>query len=160
MAYSIAARVAAGNKLETTTKMLFPEKWWTVPKGNHKVLYLDFENANHMEDLQSSFQAAYLPTPQACPDLIMKDMSSEQIDWTHPEHHQKLLDMIDDAKNEEKWSSEAYLQSSTIGYSTSTPSKPICYALQVNGTRASLLPNAGCPTGLMVRPVKYERITP
>lgn len=33
---------------------------------------------------------------------------------------------IDDAKNEEKWSSEAYLQSSTIGYSTSTPSKPIC----------------------------------
>ena len=67
---------------------------------------------------------------------------------------------IDDAKNEEKWSSEAYLQSSTIGYSTSTPSKPICYALQVNGTRASLLPNAGRPTGLMVRPVKYERITP
>ena len=67
---------------------------------------------------------------------------------------------IDDAKNEETWSSEAYLQSSTIGYSTTKPSKPICYALQVNGTRASLLPNAGRPTGLMVRPVKYVRITP
>ena len=67
---------------------------------------------------------------------------------------------IDDKENTETWSSEAYLQSSTIGYSTSTPSKPICYALQVNGTRASLLPNAGRPTGLMVRPVKYERITP
>ena len=67
---------------------------------------------------------------------------------------------IDDKENKETWSSEAYLQSSTIGYSTSTPSKPICYALQVNGTRASLLPNAGRPTGLMVRPVKYECITP
>ena len=67
---------------------------------------------------------------------------------------------IDDKDNKETWSSEAYLQSSTIGYSTTEPSKPICYALQVNGTRASLLPNAGRPTGLMVRPVRYERITP
>ena len=67
---------------------------------------------------------------------------------------------IDDAKNEEKWSSEAYLQSSTIGYSTSTPSKPICYALKLSGTTASLANNAGRPTGLMVRPVKYVRITP
>lgn len=65
---------------------------------------------------------------------------------------------IDDKENKETWSSEAYLQSSTIGYSTSTPSKPICYALQVNGTRASLLPNAGRPTGLMVRPVRYVRV--
>ena len=65
---------------------------------------------------------------------------------------------IDDAKNEEKWSSEAYLQSSTIGYSTSTPSKPICYALKLSGTTASLANNAGRPTGLMVRPVKYVRM--
>ena len=67
---------------------------------------------------------------------------------------------IDDAKNEEKWSSEAYLQSSTIGYSTSTPSKPICYALKLSGTTASLANNAGRPTGLMVRPIKYVRIDP
>ena len=67
---------------------------------------------------------------------------------------------IDDAKNEEKWSSEAYLQSSTIGFSNTKPDKPICYALQVNGNSASLLPNAGRPTGLMVRPVKYVRIDP
>lgn len=65
---------------------------------------------------------------------------------------------IDDAKNEEKWSSEAYLQSSTIGYSTSTPSKPICYALKLSGTTASLANNAGRPTGLMVRPVRYVRV--
>ena len=65
---------------------------------------------------------------------------------------------IDDAKNEERWSSEAYLQSSTIGYSTSTPSKPICYALKLSGTTASLANNAGRPTGLMVRPVRYVRV--
>ena len=65
---------------------------------------------------------------------------------------------IDDAKNEETWSSEAYLQSSTIGYSTTKPSKPICYALKLSGTTASLHHNAGCPTGLMVRPVRYVRV--
>ena len=67
---------------------------------------------------------------------------------------------IDDSANEEKWSSPAYLQSSTIGYSSTKPVKPICYALKISGKTASLLPNAGRPTGLMVRPVKYERITP
>lgn len=65
---------------------------------------------------------------------------------------------IDDSANEEKWSSPAYLQSSTIGYSTSTPSKPICYALKLSGTTASLANNAGRPTGLMVRPVRYVRV--
>ena len=67
---------------------------------------------------------------------------------------------IDDSANEEKWSSPAYLQSSTIGYSSTKPVKPICYALKISGKTASLLPNAGRPTGLMVRPVKYERMTP
>ena len=67
---------------------------------------------------------------------------------------------IDDKENTETWSSEAYLQSSTIGYSTTKPSKPICYALKLSGTTASLANNAGRPTGLMVRPVKYVRITP
>ena len=65
---------------------------------------------------------------------------------------------IDDKENTETWSSEAYLQSSTIGYSTTKPSKPICYALKLSGTTASLHPNAGCPTGLMVRPVRYVRV--
>ena len=65
---------------------------------------------------------------------------------------------IDDAKNEKKWSSDAYLLSSTIGYSTSTPSKPICYALKLSGTTASLANYAGRPTGLMVRPVRYVRV--
>lgn len=65
---------------------------------------------------------------------------------------------IDDAKNEEKWSSEAYLQSSTIGYSSTKPVKPICYALKISGKTASLTPTAGRPTGLMVRPVRYVRV--
>ena len=65
---------------------------------------------------------------------------------------------IDDKENTETWSSEAYLQSSTIGYSTTTPSKPICYAIKLSGTTASLANNAGRPTGLMVRPVRYVRV--
>ena len=65
---------------------------------------------------------------------------------------------IDDSANEEKWSSPAYLQSSTIGYSSTKPVKPICYALKISGKTASLLPNAGRPTGLMVRPVRYVRV--
>lgn len=69
-----------------------------------------------------------------------------------------LTGYIDDAYNTEKWSSEAYLQSSTIGYSSTKPVKPICYALKISGTKASLFPTAGRPTGLMVRPVKYVRV--
>lgn len=65
---------------------------------------------------------------------------------------------IDDAYNTEKWFSEAYLQSSTIGYSSTKPVKPICYALMVSGKTASLTPTAGRPTGLMVRPVRYVRV--
>ena len=68
-----------------------------------------------------------------------------------------LTGYIDDANNTEKWSSEAYLQSSTIGYSSTKPVKPICYALKISGTKASLAPAAGRPTGLMLRPVKYVR---
>ena len=65
---------------------------------------------------------------------------------------------IDDAYNTEKWSSEAYLQSSSIGYSSTKPVKPICYALKISGKTASLAPTAGRPTGLMVRPVRYVRV--
>ena len=65
---------------------------------------------------------------------------------------------IDDKENTETWSSEAYLQSSTIGYSSTKPVKPICYALKLSGTTASLANNAGRPTGLMVRPVRYVRV--
>ena len=62
---------------------------------------------------------------------------------------------IDDSDNVEKWATEAYLQSSTIGVYTS---KPIIHALRVAKSGASLANSAGRPTGLMVRPVKYVRV--
>ena len=62
---------------------------------------------------------------------------------------------IDDSDNVEKWATEAYLQSSTIGVYTS---KPTIHALRVAKSGASLANSAGRPTGLMVRPVKYVRV--
>lgn len=70
---------------------------------------------------------------------------------------------IDDNYNIEKWYSDAYLQSSTIGTKNSSVSgttklKRSIYALFLSGTKANLVSTAGRPTGLMVRPVKYVRV--
>ncbi|MGN1245059.1 MAG: fimbrillin family protein [Muribaculaceae bacterium] len=62
---------------------------------------------------------------------------------------------IDDNYNTEKWTSDAYLQSSTIGIQSS---KRTCYALNLSGTTGKLAEKAGRPTGLMVRPVRYVRV--
>ena len=70
---------------------------------------------------------------------------------------------IDDNANTEKWTSDTYLQSSTIGTSSSsvggtTNKKRTIYALNISGTTAKVVSTAGRPTGLMIRPVKYVRI--
>ena len=70
---------------------------------------------------------------------------------------------IDDAANTEKWTSDTYLQSSTIGTTSSSVSgttnkKRTIYALNINGTTAKVVNTAGRPTGLMIRPVKYVRV--
>lgn len=70
---------------------------------------------------------------------------------------------IDDAANTEKWTSDTYLQSSTIGTSSSsvggtTNKKRTIYALNISGKTASVVSTAGRPTGLMIRPVKYVRV--
>ena len=70
---------------------------------------------------------------------------------------------IDDNANTEKWTSDTYLQSSTIGTSSSSVSgttnkKRTIYALNISGTTAKVVSTAGRPTGLMVRPVKYVRV--
>lgn len=59
---------------------------------------------------------------------------------------------IDDRPNNEKWDSSTYLQSSTIGLSGA---KPTQYALNLSGTTGTVVSNAGRPTGLMLRPVRY-----
>ena len=70
---------------------------------------------------------------------------------------------IDDNANTEKWTSDTYLQSSTIGTTSSSVSgttnrKRTIYALNINGKTASVVSTAGRPTGLMIRPVKYVRV--
>ncbi|MDD7075674.1 MAG: hypothetical protein SPG55_05410, partial [Prevotella sp.] len=63
---------------------------------------------------------------------------------------------IDNADNTEKWSSDTYLQSCTIGPSGNEPKQ---YALNINSDgKASLASGAGRATGLMIRPVKYVRV--
>ena len=63
---------------------------------------------------------------------------------------------IDNAVNTEKWWSDTYLQSCTIGPSGSEPKQ---YALYINNDgKASLASGAGRATGFMIRPVKYVRV--
>ena len=70
---------------------------------------------------------------------------------------------IDDNANTERWTSDTFLQSSTIGTSNSnvggtTNKKRTIYALNISGNTAKVVNTAGRPTGLMIRPVKYVRI--
>lgn len=102
LAYSIAARVAAAG-LSARPIPLLPEKWWTVPKGRYKVLYLDFENMGEMEKKKKAFQEGYFPAgkEQECRNnLLMRDLSQSSMDFSAPENHQKLFDLLEDAKKE------------------------------------------------------------
>ena len=70
---------------------------------------------------------------------------------------------IDDNENTEKWTSDTYLQSSTIGTSSSsvngtTNRKRLIYAIYISGTTAKVVNYVGRPTGIMIRPVKYVRV--
>ena len=70
---------------------------------------------------------------------------------------------IDDKPNIEQWATYTYLQSSTIGTSSSSVSgttnkKRTIYALHISGNPAKVVSTAGRPTGLMIRPVKYVQV--
>ena len=100
LAYSIAARVVAQGFSEKPVPLL-PGKWWTVPKGCYKVLYLDFENMGEMEKKKKLFQEGYFPAgkeDECRANLLMEDLSQSGIDFSAPENHQKLLDMLEDAR--------------------------------------------------------------
>ena len=63
---------------------------------------------------------------------------------------------IDNADNTEKWGSDVYLQSCTIGPSGTEHKQ---YALNINSAGTASVPStAGRATGLMIRPVKYVRV--
>ena len=104
LAYSIAARVVTQGFSGRPVPLL-KEKWWTVPKGQYKVLYLDFENKKEMASKQKSFQDGYFPADEEkkkeCRNnLIMLDCSDENVDFSAPGNHQKLLDMLEKAKKQ------------------------------------------------------------
>ena len=101
LAYSIAARVVSQG-FSAKPVALLKEKWWTVPKGCCKVLYLDFENKGEMDKKKKKFQDGYFPAgkeKECRANLIMEDCSSCGIDFSAQENHQKLLNMLEDAKN-------------------------------------------------------------
>lgn len=74
---------------------------------------------------------------------------------------------IDNNYNKETWGTTAFLQSSTMGISSTSVkgeltgknvTKRTIYALSISGNSANLSNSAGRATGLMIRPVKYVRV--
>lgn len=99
---SIAARVIAADASSRPVPLL-REKWWTVPQKGHKVLYLDFENQNQIEQKQQLFQDSYFPNDkqkECHSNLIMKDLSTSSKNFSVLGNQQEVLDMIEAAKHE------------------------------------------------------------
>ena len=140
IAYSIAARVVAQRGAAQPAKLM-PGKWWTVPKGRYKVLYLDFENMGEMESKKKAFQEGYFPAgkEQECRDnLQMKDLSQAGIDFSAPENHQKLFDMLEAAKKEgipDKPVDLLVIDTYTAFVHTETPATPANFKDLVNKIR-------------------------
>ena len=72
---------------------------------------------------------------------------------------------IDKALNTEKWSTDAFLQSATMGPGSGnvtedgvTVLKRNCYALNLSGTTGKVVGTVSRPTGIMIRPVRYVRV--
>lgn len=102
LAYSIAAVIVARGFSERPTSLL-QEKCWYVANGKHKVLYLEFENTSQIDTRQKDFQYAYFSKEkqkECLANLIVKDMSSRSLDYSAPQNHQVILDMIEAAKKE------------------------------------------------------------
>ncbi|MBN2642860.1 MAG: AAA family ATPase [Victivallales bacterium] len=103
LALSMAAVATSSS---SRSKPLFKEKWWNASKndyGMHKVLYLDFENGTtEMEQRIKTFADPYWPADKGkCKsNLIIKDMTKEDTDFSQRSNHQTIIDMIESAKNE------------------------------------------------------------
>jgi len=101
-AYSLCASVVAGNRL-------FQEKWWTVPPdGNRarKVLYLDFESSrDRIDSRRKTFVTPFLPSAPEEETLcqgnfIVKDLVGDTTNYSLEANHQKIMDMLEDAKKQ------------------------------------------------------------
>ena len=107
LAHSIAACLSSRQK-----RRLFIENSWGASKGNfdsYKVLYLDFENQpNEHQDFLKRMCRKYWhteknETEKDAKNFLWKNMPEiglSGINFTLPENHQKLLDLLDKAQNE------------------------------------------------------------
>ncbi|UDQ98881.1 AAA family ATPase [Lentisphaerota bacterium WC36G] len=74
------------------------------PKKSFKVLYLDCENSqNSINKKIDNFVLPFLPTDkskqQECLDnLIVESLREDRIDYSHPDNHHKVIDLIKQAK--------------------------------------------------------------
>ena len=129
---------------------------------------MDARNLNKEDDIvQLNWPSGwYIPTARDFELLIANvTITKETIDghnWfrlTGKNGNSILIpatNFIDNTDNTEKWSSDTYLQSCTIGPSGNEPKQ---YALNITSEgKAYLAPGAGRATGLMIRPVKYVRV--
>ncbi len=105
LSMSIAARVVSAGAVKPPA-LFFSEKWWSLPQKGMKVLYLDYENGEvERQRRMKNFCEPYYPADDVkrreCEaNLIFKDMVKETLDYSAPENHQKLIDMIDRAGDE------------------------------------------------------------
>ena len=128
----------------------------------------DARNLNKEDDIvQLNWPSGwYIPTAKDFDELINNTtITKETIDghtWfrlTGKNGNSILIpatSYIDNTYNTEKWGSDTYLQSCTIGPSGSEHKQ---YALNINSSaKGSVVNSAGRATGIMIRPVKYVRI--
>ncbi|MDD5910637.1 MAG: fimbrillin family protein [Bacteroidales bacterium] len=150
-------------KSEYNTSAIGNKYPWVIANND-----TDARNLNKEDDIvQLNWPSGwYIPTAKDFYELIDNTtITKETIDghtWfrlTGKNGNSILIpatNYIDNADNTEKWGSDTYLQSCTIGPSGSEPKQ---YALNINSDgKASLASGAGRATGLMIRPVKYVRV--
>jgi len=94
-----------------------------------------------MEKKKKTFQEGYFPAgkeSECRANLIMEDLSQEGMDFSAPENHQKLLDRLDDAKNQgipNKPVDLLVIDTYTAFVRTETPATPANFKALINKIR-------------------------
>lgn len=107
---SMCASIVSGNQF------IIGKSWNTVAKSTdkssgksgykyRKVLYLDFESSQgDIPSLQSDFVDPYITGDdrERCKqNFVIKVLGADAIDYSEKNHHQKIIDMIDNTENNE-----------------------------------------------------------
>lgn len=104
-AFALSLAALATSSFTLGPKRILDEKWWSIPKKLNKVLYLDFENKEKtLDERYKYFIYPQWPKDKAdrakCyENLIIDDMTKrEHLDYSEPANHQKIIDLIEEAK--------------------------------------------------------------